>query len=126
MEAWRAGVDHSNAAITADVDPQPTQVPTRVALARAITGPDDQSAYDSQAMAFAEPARNPMSAAVAPAPAAASAPQASTAAPEQHFGHSLFVGVNLSDKTREALVAAGLSMLASRSPFFGVAVAGAA
>jgi len=122
MDAWRKGVDQPNPAIVADTampGPDPSQPvvssprppmgsssPMTASLPKEITGGEPEP---SSAMAYAAPS-GPMTAAPAQA-----------IAPEQKFGHSLF-GVNLSDKTRQALVAAGLGMMSSRSPFFGAAL----
>lgn len=79
-----------------------------------------------------QPDSNPMTSAYAGGPSgaspattnpmgASSSPVSQQAPDEQQFGHSLF-GNNISDKTRQSLVAAGLGMLASRSPFIGTAL----
>lgn len=119
-QAWRDGVDHPNAALRADVPDgsSPFKLPPQ------ITNPDNTP--DSS---------NPMVSAFAPGPSggsSGSSPMGANGMPavvapvskpeeEQQFGHSLF-GANISDKTRQALVAAGLGMLASRSPFVGTAL----
>ena len=78
-----------------------------------------------------QPDTNPMVSAYAPQsgamptttnPMGASwSPVSQPAQDDQQFGHSLF-GNHISDKTRQSLVAMGLGMLASRSPFIGTAL----
>lgn len=123
-QAWRDGVDQPNAAIVADSgmpnadDTAPNPMVAPSSLPPQITNPDNAPDQPSTALAFDN--ANPMQAPVgADGQPTVIAPVQSQ--PEQHFGHSLF-GVNLSDKTRQALVAAGLGMMASRSPFAGVAL----
>lgn len=108
-QAWRNGVDTPNPALVADANgspPNPMQV--QPALPPQITNPGNvPNAQPSSAMAFDSTGQNPMSAAP---------PQDSSAQPQSN---SPF---HISDKASNALIAAGLGMLASRSPFAGVAL----
>jgi len=120
MDAWRKDVDNPNPALVADASMPPVPVPRptatsanpmqSAALPPQITGPDQEEEDSGSAMAFdATAPRNPMN--LVPREASAQ-----DQPPEQQFGKSLF-GVNLSDKTRQAMVAAGLGIAASKSPF---------
>lgn len=115
MDEWRKSVDDPNPAVVADggpnVPPGASPMPMRAALPPQITNPDSAPEEDPSS-ALAYDAKSPL----------AISPSGAPAAPVQgQFGHSLF-GTNLSDKTRQSLVAAGLGMLASKSPFFGTAL----
>jgi len=131
VQAWRDGVDQPNPAIVADSgmpnaqgtapNPMVAQSSPQGGLPPQITNPDSADEQPSSALGYAS---NPMTAGQ-PGPMGANG-LPTVVAPvekpeEQHFGHSLF-GANISDKTRQALVAAGLGIMASRSPFAGVAL----
>lgn len=113
-DAWRAGVDHPNAAVMADAGTPNAPNPMTAPLPPQITNPDSApDAEPSSALAYdgSNPMKTPMGANGMPTVIAPVQSQ-----PEQQFGHSLF-GANISDKTRQSLVAAGLGIMASRSPF---------
>jgi hypothetical protein len=131
MDEWRAGVDHPNAAQMSDTGPKPVtpaqiaqgaNMPARdtgnpmtaAALPPQITDPD--SVGDDTSMAYTAP-RIP----IAPAASPATTAPAASDDDEGHFGFGPS-HVGLSDRTRQALFAAGMGMLSSRSPFFGVAL----
>jgi hypothetical protein len=89
------------------------EAPNPMSLPRQITNPDNEP--DEQPLSAMGYAGNPMQV----APPAQTATSNSDATPE---GHSGLLGLNWSDKTRQALLAAGLGIMASRSPFLGVAL----
>lgn len=125
VQDWwdRTDPNHPNAAIVADQgmpgpdgEPPANPMVSPAGLPPQITNPD--SAPDNGTAALAYDASSGPTAAN-DLPPTITAPVGNQS--QQQFGHSLF-GVNLSDKTRQALVATGLGMLASRSPFAGVAL----
>jgi Chaperone of endosialidase len=136
VQAWRAGVDHPNAAVSTDVGPPPTTpamiaqgagmpapasasnpmtaaaAPSAVDLPPQITNPDGADTGSAMALGYTD--RSPIAAAAsAPSPSSDSAPA------DKMGGWNPF---RLSDKMRESLLAAGLGMMASKSPFFLSAV----
>lgn len=120
MNAWRSGVDTPNPAIAANDDTAAPPIAPDTPLTRSaglppqITGQPDNTTPDESSPALGyngSPVLNPALTANSSV-----TPVADTQQP-QTFGHSLF-GVNLSDKTRQGLVAAGLAMAASKNPNF--------
>lgn len=114
MDAWRRGVDNPNPAIVADADTPPIAPsaaagpfnPMRnAALPPQITGAPQDDSEPTSALAY--DAANPMKSA-----ASAVAPDATTAGTMGGFNP-----LNLSDKLRQSLIAGGLGVAASRSPF---------
>lgn len=115
-QAWRNG----NPALTADANsPAPDgSSPMNRGLPPQITNPDNDEpttalAYDGSS----NPMRGPIGANGLPTIIA----PVDKPSDDQHIGHSLF-GANISDKTRQSLIAAGLGIMASRSPFLGNAI----
>lgn len=103
VQAWRSGVDTPNSAVAADSGiPNPMANPA--SLPPQITNPDNTA--PTTALAYDSTGQNP-------------SPLASQSAPSQPASTSPF---HISDKASNALIAAGLGMLASRSPFAGVAL----
>lgn len=109
---WRAGVDQPNPALVADsgmpnsdgTTPNPMAAP-QGGLPPQITNPDNTPEQPSSALAYGSTGQSPMAA----PPQDVAQPQSSSP-------------FHVSDKASNALIAAGLGMLASRSPFAGVAL----
>ena len=117
-QSWRAGVDQPNPALIADAgmpdaNGAPPNQMTR-GLPPQITNPDNvPAAQPTSALAFDSTGRNPVS----QNPTSIAPPQS---APDRPSGP--FNPFHLSDNASTGLLAAGLGMLASRSPFAGVAL----
>lgn len=120
VQAWRDGVDNPNPAAIADASPSMPAMGASpmtaaasprfeggsgaVSLPPQITGQPDDNALPASAMAFDQPSRSPMT-------TQGSQPPAS--------GNTMggFNPFNLSDKARQAIIAGGLGIAASKSPF---------
>ncbi len=118
MDAWRKGVgnpaevaDASAPQVVPQAAPAPANSMRAAALPPQITGPDSEE-EPSSALAYDSTGKNPMSLAPQAAPEAA--------APEP--SRSFLNPFKLSGKGSDALIATGLGMLASKSPFAGVAL----
>jgi hypothetical protein len=106
MDAWRKGVDQPNAAVQADAGvPQlspPIAPANPMRLPPQITGPQQDDNESSGALAFDTPSQGASPLSIAPQ------------APTEAQSTSPF---KISGKASDAMIAAGLGMMASRSPF---------
>ena len=113
VQAWRDGADQPNPAVMAD---------SGAPLPKEIINPDNAPPANPMTSAYDAP-RNPLVIGTGTGPTGANGqPTNVLPAPtheDQSSGHGLF---GLSDKTKQSLIAAGLGLMASRSPFLGQAL----